>query len=116
MIISACSVPISDLRQAGVFFYEFTDSKIARHVMEVHIFIAEYSGPVRESGEIRPQWFSPESVPYEDMWADNSYWLPEVLAKALRSEEASATKPNVRYFLYDSLKSVCQVKEINLSP
>ena len=106
---------MSELRPAGVFFYEFTDSQIARHVMEVHIFIAEYSGPVQESGEIRPQWFHHGSVPYADMWADNSFWLPEVLEAAFRSGEARVPIPNVRYFLYDSLKSVCQVKKINLT-
>lgn len=106
---------MSELRPAGVFFYEFTDSQIARHVMEVHIFIAEYSGPVQESEEIRPQWFHHESVPYADMWADNSIWLPHVFQAAFRRVEPCVPKPYVRYFLYDSLKSVCQVKEINLN-
>ena len=109
-----CSVPISDLRPAGIFFYEFVDSRIARHVMEIHIFIAEYSGPVQESDEIRPQWFRYDSMPFSDMWADNSYWIPKLLEEAFRSGEAFVPKPSVRYFLYDSLKRVSKVMEIKL--
>ena len=109
-----CSVSISDLRPAGIFFYEFVDSHLARHVMEVHIFIAEYTGPVQESEEIRPQWFRYDSMPFPDMWADNSYWMPKVLGEAFRSGEAFVPKPAVRYFLYDSLKSVSKVIEIKL--
>lgn len=39
------------------------------------------------SGDMKPldpsikqiQWFVPATVPYEQMWPDNKYWLPEVL-------------------------------------
>ncbi len=28
---------------------------------------------------MRPEWFSIENIPYDDMWADDPYWLPRVL-------------------------------------
>ena len=50
-------------------------------LMHVHVFTAtEWTGEPTESEEMRPQWFSINDVPYSDMWSDDPYWLPEVIA------------------------------------
>lgn len=28
---------------------------------------------------MRPQWFSQEKIPYDQMWLDDKYWLPLLL-------------------------------------
>ncbi|MFZ2126337.1 MAG: 8-oxo-dGTP diphosphatase [Candidatus Microsaccharimonas sp.] len=49
-------------------------------LMHVHIFIAsEWTGEPAESEEMAPKWFKTDEVPYDDMWPDDPYWLPQVL-------------------------------------
>jgi 8-oxo-dGTP pyrophosphatase MutT (NUDIX family) len=42
--------------------------------------LADASGRVVESGEMRPQWFPVDEVPLSRMWADDKYWLPSLLS------------------------------------
>ncbi|MEN9920145.1 MAG: 7,8-dihydro-8-oxoguanine triphosphatase [Candidatus Parcubacteria bacterium] len=45
--------------------------------LEVHIFkVTAYDGEPTESEEMRPQWFEFSSVPFEQMWIDDSHWFP----------------------------------------
>lgn len=48
--------------------------------MYVHVYVAtSWEGEPRESEEMRPQWFNIDQVPYEQMWQDDPFWLPQVL-------------------------------------
>ena len=48
--------------------------------MFVHTFIARtYRGKPLETEEMRPAWFSMDMIPFDEMWADDRYWLPLVL-------------------------------------
>ncbi len=48
--------------------------------MYVHAYIAtDWDGVPTESEEMKPQWYNLDSIPYDDMWDDDRYWLPEVL-------------------------------------
>jgi len=38
-----------------------------------------FSGEATESAEARPEWFSVDDVPYDQMWEDDRLWLPGVL-------------------------------------
>ena len=33
-----------------------------------------------ETEEMKPQWFNFSDIPYEQMWSDDKYWLPILLA------------------------------------
>ncbi|MBI3255858.1 MAG: 8-oxo-dGTP diphosphatase [Candidatus Andersenbacteria bacterium] len=69
--------PTSISPRAVLNFY-FEDSP---DELEVHVFLIEaFTGQVQESEEMRPNWFSLNEIPYEKMWADDPYWLPQVLA------------------------------------
>jgi len=49
----------------------------------VHVFscvLSDAAGEVVESDEMQPQWFGYDGVPLEDMWLDDRYWLPQLLA------------------------------------
>jgi 8-oxo-dGTP pyrophosphatase MutT (NUDIX family) len=46
-----------------------------------HIFFCEnWSGEPTEGEEVSPKWFSVADIPYINMWPDDSFWLPKVLA------------------------------------
>jgi 8-oxo-dGTP diphosphatase len=47
----------------------------------VTVFFGErWSGEPRESEEMTPEWFDAGSLPLDQMWDDEAYWLPRVLA------------------------------------
>jgi 8-oxo-dGTP pyrophosphatase MutT (NUDIX family) len=73
-----CVTPIQYEQVADLHFDEYF--KGAPTVMNVHVFIArEWDGEPTESEEMRPEWFDVERIPYDDMWPDDPYWLPQVL-------------------------------------
>lgn len=49
--------------------------------MHVHTYIATvWDGEPAETEEMAPQWFKLADIPYDQMWQDDIYWLPAVLA------------------------------------
>lgn len=48
--------------------------------MYVYAYLCdEWQGEPEESEEMRPQWYQTDAIPYENMWEDDKYWLPQVL-------------------------------------
>ncbi len=46
----------------------------------VHIFTTTvWEGTPSESEEMKPVWYSFDSVPYQEMWVDDPHWLPQML-------------------------------------
>ena len=46
----------------------------------VHIFSADsFEGAETETEEARPEWFAISDIPYENMWPDDSIWMPLML-------------------------------------
>ena len=51
-------------------------------VLEVHVYEAQGivdEAALGESEEMRPQWFEETAIPLDQMWADDPYWLPDLL-------------------------------------
>jgi len=49
--------------------------------MYVHVFFCdEWEGEPIETEEMAPEWFKIEEIPYSNMWQDDEFWLPQVLA------------------------------------
>ena len=47
----------------------------------VSVFVSErWEGKPAESEEMAPEWFALDKIPYEKMWVDDTFWLPQVLA------------------------------------
>ncbi len=45
-----------------------------------HVYVTEeWGGEPFESEEMKPKWYSVRSLPFESMWPDDPYWLPEVI-------------------------------------
>ncbi len=52
--------------------------------MYVYAYLCDaWDGEPVETEEMAPQWFSVEDIPYDEMWDDDKYWLPQVLAGTL---------------------------------
>jgi 8-oxo-dGTP diphosphatase len=61
------------LREAGQLFFEFLDG------MRLHcvVFAAEdVDGEPCETDEAVPLWTLLDAIPYDEMWADDRFWLP----------------------------------------
>ena len=40
----------------------------------------DFEGEPQEPAEAIPQWHPTAAIPYEEMWEDDRYWLPALLA------------------------------------
>ncbi len=48
--------------------------------MEAAVFTAErFSGTATDSDEVDPEWFPVDALPWEGMWDDAAYWLPQII-------------------------------------
>ena len=73
-------VILSDLHKVGVFNFYFPHIEDESWNQQIHVFIAtQWEGEPQESEEIRPEWFEQKNIPYEKMWDDAHYWLPQIL-------------------------------------
>lgn len=63
---------------AQIVFHEQHEGDLK--TMLVHVFTStSWQGEPVETEEMAPKWFKISEIPYEDMWADDPYWLPDVL-------------------------------------
>ena len=62
------------LHKVGILEFSFqNDDKI----LQVHIFKSDdFQGELVESGEMKPQWFHIDEIPFKEMWPDDIYWMP----------------------------------------
>lgn len=70
-----CGLIAKSLEPIGIVNFEFR--KNPGRILEVHLFKCDdFNGEVKESDEMRPQWFLSEELPVDEMWDDDKYWLP----------------------------------------
>ena len=72
-------------------------------LMHVHVYACDqWDGEPEKSEEMEPKWFGISKIPYENMWSDDQYWLPQVLAgdkvaaSFVLDENDAITKHDVR--------------------
>ena len=66
-----------NLESVGTLEFSFVDNEDR---LQVHLFVTtQFEGVPVETEEMRPEWFVFSDVPYEHMWPDDRYWLPQVL-------------------------------------
>ena len=71
---------------------------------KVHIFVVQgWVGEPQETDEIRPEWYNLDSLPFENMWDDARYWLPDILKG----------KEMKREFLFDSNLKVVEKRDVD---
>ena len=60
----------------GRLRFQFTGG----YSLECFVFSStEYTGVPTETHEARPEWFAQVALPLERMWADDKYWLPQMV-------------------------------------
>ena len=64
-------------RHQGTHRFQFVDG----YSLHVHVFVSDaHRGEATETPEAVPLWTPMDEIPYDEMWADDVLWLPEVLA------------------------------------
>ena len=70
--------PIEFEKMADITFDEFYKGQPA--ILHVNVFTAtKWDKEPTESEEMAPKWFSKNQIPFENMWPDDTYWLPQVI-------------------------------------
>ncbi|MEO7317851.1 MAG: 8-oxo-dGTP diphosphatase [Chthoniobacteraceae bacterium] len=65
------------IEERGVLHFQFADG----YSLECAVFVAhDLEGEPVETVEAAPFWVPVDAVPYDEMWADDRHWLPQVLA------------------------------------
>lgn len=73
------SIDPKDLQPFGTITFLWTEKPNWNQICHVYI-IEKWKGEPQESEEMNPAgWFSPQELPFEDMWEDDAFWLPHVL-------------------------------------
>ncbi len=71
-------VDLINLEKVGLFHFSFPHKP--EWDQDVHVFVArEWKGEPTETEEMKPQWFNQDKIPYDQMWEDDTLWLPRVL-------------------------------------
>lgn len=66
--------------------------------LDGHVFIAtQWQGEPTETEEMAPEWFKLSDIPYDHMWSDDIYWLPQVLeGKLIKASFVFDSAENLR--------------------
>jgi 8-oxo-dGTP diphosphatase len=72
-------VPVRSLAHMATLRFAFPARPAWDQVAEV-FHTTEFAGVPAESDEVLPRWFGTTELPFDSMWDDARYWLPEVLA------------------------------------
>lgn len=76
-----CVTPTKFHKVADLDFLMDNDTEPWR--IECHVFVAtEWEGEPTETEEMAPKWFKLDDIPYDHMWDDDIFWLPQVLEGA----------------------------------
>lgn len=71
-------IEISEMQEVGIHEFEFASDRGA--ILEVHVFrVDKWQGEPRETEEMRPQWYTTDAIPYDEMWPDDIHWIPVFL-------------------------------------
>lgn len=66
-----------DLEKVAVLSFRFPHNPNFDQM--VHVYFSEnWEGEPEEREEMAPKWFSPDGIPYDEMWPDDRYWFPYV--------------------------------------
>ncbi|MDD2917270.1 MAG: 8-oxo-dGTP diphosphatase [Candidatus Gracilibacteria bacterium] len=72
------SIAPEKLEARGVLHFHFSGKP--EWDQDVSIFVSHgYTGSFEETEEMKPEWFDTDTIPFDDMWEDDIYWLPRVI-------------------------------------
>jgi len=66
-----------EVEERGMLHFQFADG----YRLHCTVFLAnDLRGEPVETSEAVPMWVALDAIPFEEMWEDDRYWLPELLA------------------------------------
>jgi len=66
------------LFHVGENLFQFVDG----YSLHAHVFVADgYDGVPQETDEAIPLWYHVDKLPYDEMWEDDSLWVPLLLER-----------------------------------
>lgn len=75
-----CGVRVAPEALVDAGELRFTFLAEAGKTIHVRLFRAtQFDGEPIETEEMRPAWFTPETLPYDAMWSDDRVWMPRFL-------------------------------------
>lgn len=73
-------VKVRSAREVGQVIFRDLYYKGAPETDITHVYLSEdFDGEPAETDELLPAWYDINSLPFNKMWADAEYWMPEVL-------------------------------------
>lgn len=61
----------------GTLRFAFRDG----YLLEVYVYLTDrWDGEMVETDEATPFWVDEDRIPYDDMWEDDRWWLPRIIA------------------------------------
>ena len=72
------AVALKDIRKVAELSFYFSHNSSWDQLVHVY-FSQNWENEPTESGEMNPRWFRIEEIPFQTMWPDDIFWLPEVL-------------------------------------
>ena len=73
---STIQVEENQLQKMGVI----TFTEPGEQDWQTHVYLVPvWQGSPNETREMTHHWFAVDEIPYDQMWADDQYWLPHVL-------------------------------------
>jgi len=78
-VLEETGLKISGVKGRGILHFYNKGSKAPD--CSVHVFsTSDFSGEPKDLGEGELAWFPFEHLPFHEMWDDDKFWLPHVLA------------------------------------
>ncbi len=68
----------NDLKEVGILYFYF-DFKPEWNQKVVIFMINDFKWILQETEEMKPEWFSIDQIPYNQMWKDDIIWLPRII-------------------------------------
>lgn len=73
-------VKVLEFEKVGTVIFDELIYNKKRGQVVMHCLVAsKWEGEPKETDEIIPEWFDADKIPYEKMWIDDEFWLPQVL-------------------------------------
>lgn len=75
---------------------EFIDLQSGTSNFASAYLITKWEGEPVETEEMRPKWFSKNSLPFDQMWSADKVWIPEILSgRIIKAVFSYANKDNL---------------------
>lgn len=72
-------IDVVSMEKTGEIAFSFTHQPDWSQT--VHVYVSEeWEGEPTESEEMNPKWYSVHEIPYEIMWPDDIFWVPDMMS------------------------------------